>query len=272
MQYLSESESGFKGYSHYYALKKRFNQNDLNRFYNDEYRHPEHIGYCMRVMETLKPNGYEDAFNKYIENGELFRDENAPTYDTIFYRGRTKEEFEEVAIKWKNDAGLTAMNIPLVDFYDAIILHAIIETYDGYNRERMVRDMIKSLGGQIFSTTGKEDSKMGIDIKAKLPNRNGFVLIQIKPATFFVNNDNVPLRHDRQTQWEKQQRALNAHPMSVFCYLVYYMTDEGETRWIVNPETNKCSFDYDQLVDKEGTPLRTIKEMKQYSTPTLITK
>ncbi len=180
MKTLTEKQTKFKGVEHYRNLKRRFNQNDVNNSYNKTYKLPEYIGYCMRIFERLAPESYEDAFEKYTNSG----------YDTNFdslNRGRTKEELIAIAKKWMEECPDSMLS--LEDFYDGLILHIVVETYDGYVREKQVKDALKNAGATIETVTGDEDSKMAIDIKAEL-NGNTFL------SSFNALFDIPPMKND----------------------------------------------------------------------------
>ena len=258
MKLLTEKEKKFKGVEHYKNLKRRFNQNDVNASYNKTYKLPEYIGYCMRIFERLEPTSYEDAFKKYTESG----------YDTNFdslNRGRTKEEIVAIAKKWMEECPDSKLS--LVDFYDAMILHIVVETYDGYLREKQVKDALKQVGADIETVSGDEDVKMAIDVKAEL-NGNTF-LIQVKPISFFVGGmTNKPLNDDRKALSRKERRAREKYGANTyFRYLLYDSFDTGE--WIVNEEKGKCSFSYDELLDNFARPKKNYETLKKHTSKTL---
>lgn len=260
MKILTDDEARFKGVEHYRRMKHRFNQNDVNTAYNRKYKLPEYIGYCMRIFERLAPVSYEDAFEKYTESG----------YDTAFNsyeRGRTKDEIESIAITWM--AECPDSKLELVDFYDAMVLHAIVETYDGYMREKQVKDSLVGAGAKIDTVSGDEDVKMAIDVKAEL-NGNTF-LIQVKPISFFAGNHNKSLNEDRAALKRKESRAREKYGKNTyFRYLIYDSWGNGE--WVVNEKKNKCSFSYDELLDEFGRPKVNVDELLKNKTDKLFNK
>lgn len=252
MKTLTEKQTKFKGVEHYRNLKRRFNQNDVNNSYNKTYKLPEYIGYCMRIFERLAPESYEDAFEKYTNSG----------YDTDFdslNRGRTKEELIAIAKKWMEECPDSMLS--LEDFYDGLILHIVVETYDGYVREKQVKDALKQAGATIETVTGDEDSRMAIDIKAEL-NGNTF-LVQVKPVSFFIGGmSNKALNDDRKALSKKERRAREKYGTNTyFRYLLYDSFNTGE--WIVNTSCNKCSFSYDELLDDFGRPKKSYETLKK---------
>ena len=254
MKKLTEKEKNFKGVEHYRNLKRRFNQNDVNTSYNRTYKLPEYIGYCMRIFERLEPVSYEDAFEKYTNSG----------YDTNFdslNRGRTKEELVAIAKRWMEECPDSMLS--LADFYDALILHIIVETYDGDVREKQVKDSLRQAGATIESVSGDEDSRMAIDIKAEL-NGNTF-LVQVKPVSFFVGGmTNKSLNDDRKALYKKERRAREKYGANTyFRYLLYDSFETGE--WIVNTDKNKCSFSYDELLDDFGRPKKSYETLKKHT-------
>lgn len=257
MKILTEEQSGFKGAEYYKNLKTRFNQNDVNNAYNRKYKLPEYIGYCMRNFERFKPTSYEDAFNKYIESG----------YDTghdALNKGRTKDELEAIAMEWM--AECPNSKLELADFYDAMVLHAVIETYDGYMREKQVKDALNSVGAKIDNVSGNEDVKMAIDVKAEL-NGNVF-LIQVKPVSFFAGSHNEALNNDRAALIKKEMRARNKYGVNTFFrYLIYDSWGNGE--WLINMDKNKCSFSYDELLDENGKPKVDVDKLRKNKTTIL---
>ena len=252
MKTLTEKQTKFKGVEHYRNLKRRFNQNDVNNSYNKTYKLPEYIGYCMRIFERLAPVSYEDAFEKYTNSG----------YDTNFdslNRGRTKEELIAIAKKWMEECSDSMLS--LENFYDGLILHIIVETYDGYVREKQVKEALSNVGATIETVTGDEDTKMAIDIKAEL-NGNTF-LVQVKPVSFFVGGmSNKALNDDRKALSKKEKRAREKYGnKTYFRYLLYDSFNTGE--WIVNTNCNKCSFSYEELLDDFGRPKKSYETLKK---------
>ena len=120
MKILTEEDVKWKGTEYYNSLKSKWNDDKYGLYWQKKYQCRPSVGAMVYLCETWKPESYEDFFNMYISRYE--------GSDKI-HRGRSLEELEEIAINWQNDVG--DFETPLSEYFDAIILHTVVETYVG---------------------------------------------------------------------------------------------------------------------------------------------
>ena len=239
MEILSEADVRFKGVEHYNSLKSIFNRDDISVLYEKELKYGSNIGYVSNLMKRLNPSSYKDAYDLYIESGR--NEKNMPPTK----RGRDENELEALAKRWMDFYGKG--DIPLSDFYDALVLHAIIETYDGFRFEKEAKDKLSEAGYETSWATASEDGKYGVDIVAR--NELSTILIQIKPVSFFLSR-RMHTKSDRAKMWIHMNAAKNDFGESlIYKFLIY----DGKTgMWVFNEKSGRCAFDYDELVDIGG--------------------
>ena len=254
MKILTEEDVKFKGKEHYYSLKRYFNKPSINDWYEKIYRSAKCIGYVSSLLKKFAPSSAEEAYEKYINSG--INDKDKPLID----RGRDYEELEDMAIQWKS---LSGSDRPLVDFYDAIILHAVVETYYGNNKESAVSNAFNHFGFDITNTKGQEDSTFGIDLVAK-KDENTF-LIQVKPKSFFYGMKE-DLVKDRAKVWGMQEKGKKKYgPNAWYIYIIY----DGDTgKWVMNKK-GKCTFRYEELVDRDGRVIVDMNKLCENETDSL---
>ena len=233
MKILTEEDVKFKSLEHYMGLKKRFNRPDINQKYENVYRHPSSIGFVSEFFKKNKPTSLENAYDLYTNSGIL--DIGLPNDK----RGRSKEELEDIAIEWQKS---TVPEIPLVDFYDAIVLHAVIETCLGNIMEQEARRIYEEHGYKTEETAGNDDRTLGIDFIAY--NEVNRFLVQVKPESFFVG-EKPDLVRDRKAVWEKQRKGVSAYGGS-YTYMIY----AKDGKWINSD--GRINFRYSELVDENG--------------------
>ena len=250
MRFLTEEDIKFKGVEYYYKLKPKFNRDGISHLYETKLKFGSSIGYVAALMKRLDPSSAEDAYNLYFASGR--GDKHLGPYN----RGRDENEFEDLALEWQAASGRD--DIPLVEFFDALALHAIIETYDGFKYEKQAKDLLDASGFKTRWPEKDEDGKYFVDIIAE---KDGVLyFIQIKPKSFFSST----LGHttsDRISAFGKMKAAKKDFGNNIiYKYLIY---DKDTGMWIVNEKNGRCAFDYEELVadDGRGTFLGDIKKM-----------
>lgn len=240
MKYLSDDDVKFKSLERYLSLKKRFNKPDINDWYEKTYRHAKSIGYVSQFFKKNKPSSFENAYDLYTLSG--FLDTGLPKEE----RGRTKEELEELADRWKADCGV---DLPLVDFYDALVLHAVVETCFGIIMEKKAQEAYQCFGFVTTETSGDDDSGCGIDFIAEKDDNT--ILVQVKPISFFLGRKE-DLRKDRWVVWLKHERGLEKFPGATYAYMIY----DNDGKWL--KKDGKFNHHYEELVNKNGEVIANI--------------
>ena len=261
MKYLTEEETKWKGVDYYVPLKPKWNKDEYGLFWQTKYCPKPSVGAMVWMCDTWKPNSYEEFYNMYITKTE--------GHDKI-HRGRTLEELEDIAINWQND--VKDYNTPLSEYFDAVILHTVVETYMGVHFENKAIEAMESTDKYIIERgTDEEDSAMSIDFKVfnKINGKKGKLLyfVQVKPLSFITGYRNHTVK-DRINAFSKHRKGNEMYPGIPYYYLIY---DADTNKWVYNPDTKRCRFEYKELVKDNGygTPIRNKKKMKEYESDSL---
>ena len=90
----------------------------------------------------------------------------------------------------------------LEEFFDDIVCHVIIETFDGHQAEKELMNVLTRYGYDVEETEGDMDAEYGVDL---IVRKNGEFkeFIQVKPLSTFVRT-NPSLIEDRSHFFMKQ--------------------------------------------------------------------
>lgn len=255
MKFLTEEEIKWKGVDYYVSLKKKWNKDEYGKYWQRIYSGKPSVGAMVYLCDKWKPESYEDFFNMYITNY---------SGNDKIHRGRSLEELENIAVNWQKDTG--DYNTPLSEYFDAIILHTIVETYVGNDFEKKaIQAMLDTKKFIIEKSSDEEDSAMSIDFKVFNLKHKLLYFIQVKPISF-ITSDNLHTFKDRVNAFEKHKKGNEIYPGIPYYYLVY---DAKTNKWVVNPNKNRCLFEYDELVKSNGEPQRSKYIMRKYESETL---
>lgn len=211
-----------------------------------------YVGNCSLLYRKLNPTSYQDFFDKYVSYiapddqtyGESIR--RNPKY------GRSVNDLTRLAEYYKRIC--RDETIPLENFLDDVICHTIIETFDGHQAERELKHILLEKGFNVNETEGDLDAKLGVDLVVR--GKNGMVqnLIQVKPISTFLGNNNQSLIKDRKNFFTKQE-DLNRQ-LGTVKEIVYMLYDSNHLRkyrevlWYYKGD--KVRFRLDELVDRNG--------------------
>ena len=212
-----------------------------------------YIGNCSYLFKKLKPVNYQDFFNKYIKFLPIIRDDSLKKYE--FY-GRSIEDLFRLAKKYKELANDSTFTIE--DYFDDIVNHIIIETFDGHIIEKYIADILIQKGYQVNEECGYVDAVLGVDIVAKWNNKiKSF--IQIKPVTTFLGNNNQSLINDRINFYNKQKKLNewvgygNEKDIEYMIYDKSMFDENGEIMFYYIGD--RCRFKLNELCDCNGMSL-----------------
>ena len=236
---LNEEDVKFKDLSHYINLKGKWNKNLYGDTWRKFFSGRTHVGACMWLCEKLNPTSFEDFYLKYINSGT--NDRNLGR----IYRGRTVEELESIAIRWRDVCN--DYETPLSEYYDAIVLHTIVETYVGKHYESKAISHLTEKGYDVMHGDDYEDEYMNIDLKVY---KDGKLLtfLQVKPVSFIVSK-RWHTKDDRKEVFEKHRCGKEKYPGIPYKYLLY---DVKTDKWIYNKKEERNLFNYEDLVDVNG--------------------
>lgn len=224
--------------------------NDIQEFYKTKqtlwkfnsiwkkFSYRKWIGDCSYLYKKFKPQSYQDFYEKYIHDGTVNKNTD------IRYRGRTEEEIYQIALKYRS---LSDINIDLDVYIKNIILHTIIETYNGQKIEETIEEYIKDKGYNVTRCYGDEDAEFGMDLKV-FNDKQKFA-IQIKPLSFFKGNKNESLINDRISAFVKEQKCYEKYHMKIY-YIVYDILKDSKFKLLKNDD--KILFRLAQLCYRNG--------------------
>lgn len=228
LEILTENDIKWKGVEYYEAQKERLNSPRYSIPWRNVYSRRHISGKCIYICKTLNPVSEEDFYNR------------AHTLSDSY----TKEHLEQIAIQWRK----TCMEeeIPLSVFYDVVVCHNIVETFKGCSHEREVKNSLINAGFDILPTSDRDDSKLCVDIIAE-KNEIKY-LIQVKVISFLFGNK-PDLIEDRKKIFTKcipLQKKIYGNTDYRYAWVFY---DYNNNEWILNPETNRFTWDITKIID-----------------------
>ena len=242
MNYLTEEQFKWQPLETYVKAKKCLNKKQYTVIWRNRYAPKRSIGPCQDLINKLNPTSYEDFYYAYFRNAK----DNIDL--PIRERGCTPEELETVAYKWMEDTG-NPDGYDISTFYYGVVMHTIIETYDGWKKEMEVINAFHKKGYTTAKTEYREDATLGIDFKVFM-NDDLKWLVQIKPVTFIFGMK-PDLISDRMNVFTKHDEAHKKYPNTPFVYF-FYTQENGKIKWLYNAKTNRYSFKYEDLIDHNG--------------------
>lgn len=231
------------------AIKTKWmNKRFANQWQRLHYRHI--IGDMMYLAYKLQPTSAQDFFNKYTKDGERkVKDEKL--------RGRTVAELQQIARNYQKLC--KDRSIKFEDFYNNVILHVIVESYEGYIKECSFFNYVKAKGLDIRKAPNNLDAEYGIDFVIYKDNKPKYA-IQHKPISFIMGNRNQSLINDRISALYKIKKTKDKFNIPT-AYVFY--TKERE--YMTNDNGN-ILFNLNKLVDWRG-----FTQYRKYNTKCLST-
>lgn len=177
--------------------------------------------------------------------------------------GRSVEQILCISFLYRHLAG--DYDIPLIDYFDDVVNHVVIETVDGHYAESVVEKVFRNHGIDYESIGGGDlDAKYNVD--GVVYGRDGLIrrLIQIKPLSTFRGNNNRSLITDRKNFFQKERELFEdreTYGIGKECDKIDYILYDRETTsskdgtcyFAVNPANGKMSFRLDELCNADGT-------------------
>lgn len=210
-----------------------------------------HVSSDMSLCKRYRPTSYADFYEKYVSEGEGIKVEPQlpnSSYGDRCKVGRTEEYLLELSRKFKElyeeKRPSSKGKFSLSQYYDLIVCHVIVETYDGWRREQDVIDAIKRAHPDcvFHDPTPDLDCTCGVDLIVEGKN-NDKKMVQIKPESFFKSSMSST-KNDREahrTGGKKEQirkKYLESHKelgiTDNTLYFIVYRKDEGLLKRVVN--------------------------------------
>lgn len=261
--------SELKSKEYYEKNKKKFND-DCNEQYGKINGRP-FIGSNSWLFKELKPMNYQDFFDKYLNytDGKPLNPNVDYKYSSDLKKkencGRTLEDLIAVARYYKKIS--PHVNYPLEEFFDDLVNHIILETYDGHQAELFLRDYCISGNCEVTETDGDFDANFGVDLIVKKPD-NTVNYIQVKPLSTFVGRPKNPKLIKDRINFFKKQKDLDNY-LGEHHEIIYMIYDKNhwdkykEIRWW--GKGNKTSFKLNELIDEQGNSLNNPWDFTPYT-------
>ena len=187
------------------------------------------------------PETYQEFYNKYVSDEY---DKDNPQLC-----GRSEQWLEIVAGKLaKFDGNKEDFDI----YYNWVVQKIIIDTLDGSKKETELKNRFTKAGYRCEEPTYIEDKDLSIDFKV-YKNDILYCLVQVKPHTFFLGNNNASLINDRKKALYKEIQATTQFKVP----LIYVIYNKRSGNWIKNAKGN-LSHKLTNLINFDGTTKNAI--------------
>ena len=232
-----------------------------------------HLKGCLR-------DGDNKYIKKYTTNGfkksyQMWNDYNNDSIESFF--NDFIREYPEECLGLNCGACLREMQengstITYEDLFDILLRRLVIDAYIGFKAEDIVREMLIKSGKVLHDydvlSKGDEielDTKYGIDI---MTFKDGEVesFFQVKNTSTF-SHDGKYIKEKRKEFFDKEREANQYVGGNKYKMMIFYVYDkdayinDGEFRFYVNPEVNKCGFFLDHLVRRDGSLKKNVKRL-----------
>lgn len=221
-----------------------------------------YVGNCSYLYALLKPIDYQDFFNKYVDYiNPLEKGENKLKKNELY--GRSIEDLERLASHYKKLTGDDSFT--LEEYFDDIVCHVIIETFDGHKAEKELINILTQYGFEVEETEGLMDAEFGVDL---IVRKNGEIkeYIQVKPISTFVRT-NPALLCDRSGFFLKQLKLdeftennpeFKKRDIIYMLYDYQHLIKTGEVLWFYKGDQVK--FKLRELCQVNGQSLVKIED------------
>lgn len=266
-----EIDCSFKEKEYYENLKKKFNKK-YNKIYKENFAPKPNIGDCSYLYKFLRPTSPKDFFEKYIS---YYNDEfSFKTHKGNDKCGRSREQLKYLAECYYNDIKkkFPKANVTIQDCLDNLIVHIIIETYDGHGVERYFVNFIRGWSKHyiVEECDGKYDSELGIDFIIRRDDDANFVrYMQVKPNSFFYYTiKHKALIDDRKNAFLKELKLNEIDENGIIEYLIYDKDEYSKSKTVkIATREGKKAFRLSDIVDTNGQPKFDIKKDFKYEIP-----
>jgi hypothetical protein len=168
---------------------------------------------------------------------------------------------------------MNGSNISSDDLFDILLRRLVIDAFIGFKAEDIVRDKLVNGGCKIHNyniiNRYEEvvlDTKFGVDIMT-FDDDKVATLIQIKNTSTF-SNDGKYIKEKRMEFFDKENKVNEQigdgkyRKMSFYVYDKNAFINEGKFKYYINPKRDKCNFQLDELINKDGSLKINVKYLK----------
>lgn len=171
-----------------------------------------------------RPDTVDEFYNAYTADTSITED-----CRTV---GRSEEYLKNVS---STLAQRDNYSLDLKDYFSYIIKKLFYDTINGAKKETELAEIVKSKGYTIKEPNFREDTEFGIDLFVYKDNRL-LCILQAKPNTFFLGNNNASLINDRKRALEKETKCKETYKVPVF-YCIY---NKNTGKWIRKNNGKLC--------------------------------
>lgn len=236
--------------------------------------------YSKHLRDCLR-DGDNDYIKKYTTKGfkksyQMWNDYSHDSIESFFndFISEYSKEFLdtncESCLKEMQENGST---ITYEDLFDILLRRLVIDAFIGFKAEDIVREMLIKSGRTLhdYNVLSKEDEikldvKYGIDM---MTFKGGEVesFFQVKNTSTF-DHDGKYINPKRKEFFDNEREANKYVGGKKYKMLIFYVYDkdayinDGEFRFYVNPEVDKCGFFLDHLIRRDGRLKKNVKQLK----------
>lgn len=192
------------------------------------------VGCCTYLYKKYNyPKTYNEFYEAYIKDHSV-NDKQS---------GRNEYYIYKIAKELSNRDN---HRFEISDYYSYIVKKIIVDTLEGAKKESEINEMLIKKGLTTVSPTLDEDLKLGIDLKV-YKNNKLLYMVQVKPNTFFIGNNNHSLINDRINAINKEQMVMNIYHVPTI-YIIY---NKNSGKFIKH--NGKLSHRLLNLINTDGT-------------------
>lgn len=212
----------FKSIKYYNEIKKLYNINELTVIWHDKGAPSRKIGKCVESfvswLSTATNLSYKLFGEYYLSNTKSLQDIEILAYELEELFKQQQQSFVGLENKILNHENIV----------DLIILHAVIETYNGGFSEQILKMYLNKCGKNVKKANGLLDIRYGIDLI--ILNKDGKTEsgLQVKPISFFLGkkDDLIKDREKVFKSFEELKINDNFNINRMFFIVWKYVDDE----------------------------------------------
>ena len=244
------------------------NLKPLKHYYSD------HLKKCLRDGDNKFIKDYTTyGFKKSYQMWNDYSHESIEAFFDDFMKEYSEDFLRKNCEKCRSEMIKNGSNISYDDLFDILLRRLVIDAFIGFKAEDVVREKLIGKGCKIhnYDVVDKEDeaeldTKYGVDIMT-FNDDKVTTFIQIKNTSTFSNNG-FYIKDKRREFFYKEKKANEYIDDGLYRNMCFYVYDknayinEGKFKYYVNPNRDKCNFQLDELINKDGSLKISVKYLK----------
>ena len=234
----------------------------------------EHLKGCSRDGDNKYIKRYTtDGFKKSYQMWNDYSHDSIEAFFNDFMKEYSEDFLRKNCDKCHFEMIMNGSNISSDDLFDILLRRLVIDAFIGFKAEDIVRDKLVNGGCKIHNydiiNRYEEvvlDTKFGVDIMT-FDDDKVATLIQIKNTSTF-SNDGKYIKEKRMEFFDKENKVNEQigdgkyRKMSFYVYDKNAFINEGKFKYYINPKRDKCNFQLDELINKDGSLKINVKYLK----------